>query len=103
MSTTPKQYKKAEFIDYLNEIRVDEKLINKFKQLPETLSHKNADYMLNIVVTFYNDGGTHYTFELNYFSPVNIEFLFPYKIKNDIKLSIDTLFDEVIAFNNKPL
>lgn len=103
MGATSKQYTKTEFIKYLTEIRTDDKVIEKFKQLPEVIDHKNTDYKLNIVVTFYNEGTTHYTFELNYYSNVNVEFLFPYKIKNDVNTSIDTLFNEAVSFLNKPL
>jgi len=99
MGVFPRSYNKEKFIEYLEKNKVSNDIIIKFKELPETLVHKNSTYKLNIITTWFSIGNTYYNFELNYYSEDLIEFLFSYKIFTDIEKSINYLLTELINNN----
>lgn len=96
MGVYPKDYNKDSFIDFLNRNNVSDKIVEKFKELPEKLVHKGHEYKLNIQSTWYSGEKTHYNFELNYYSEELVEFLFSYKVFTDIEKSINYLLCELI-------
>jgi hypothetical protein len=96
MGVYPKGYSKDDFITFLQKNNVSDKVIEKFNELPETITHKNSKYKLNISSTWYSGGQTHYSFELNYYSENLIEYRFTPKVFNDIERSINYLLCELI-------
>jgi hypothetical protein len=96
MAVYPKGYSKDDFIKFLQKINVSDKVIEKFNELPEKIKHKKSEYKININSTWYSTGNTHYTFELNYYSEENIEYLFTPKVFNNIERSINYLHCELI-------
>jgi len=96
MGVYPRSYNKEQFIAYLKKNNVSKKIIEKFNELPEKLIHKGSTYKLNVYLTWYSSGNTHYTFELNYYSEELIEYLFNPKVFNDVERSINYLLCELI-------
>lgn len=96
MGVYPKSYNKDTFIEFLQKNNVSDTIVDKFKELPETLTRKGHEYKLNIVSTWYSIGNTFYNFELNYYSEELVEFLFSYKIFTDVEKSINYLLCELI-------
>ena len=99
MGVYPKEYGKNDFIMFLHKNNVSNKVIEKFNELPETITYKNSEYKLNINSTWYSAGQTHYNFEFNYYSVNLVEYRFSPKVFNDIEKSINYLLCELI--NNK--
>lgn len=96
MGAYPKGYSKEKFIEFLKNNNVSECIIDKFKSLPEFVVKNGKTYKLNIISTWYSLASTYYSFELNYYSEELVEFLFTYKIFNDISKSVDYLMSELI-------
>jgi hypothetical protein len=96
MKIYPKKYSKEEFIKFLKKNNVNDKIITKFVELPETVIHKGNEYDLYINSTWYNVGNTHYNFELNYYSEDLVEYLFNSKVFGDVEISINNLLCELM-------
>jgi hypothetical protein len=96
MGVYPKTYNKNDFITFLQKNNVPDKVIEKFKELPEIIKHKNSEYKLSISTTWYSTGRTHYGFELNYYCENLIEYSFNPKVFNDIERSINYLLCELV-------
>ena len=96
MGVQPKIYDKNDFITFLRRNNVSDKVIEKFIELPETITRKNSVFKLNINSTWYSSGQTHYGFELNYYSENLVEYLFSPKVFNDVERSINYLLCELI-------
>lgn len=79
------------FIKFLHENNVNKNIISRFENLPEIIKNNNIEYQLTTNLTWNDEGKTHYDFELNYYSKDNMEFLFNYKIFNDVEISINYL------------
>ncbi len=88
MKIYPKTYKKNELLIFLKKINANEKIIKNLSNLPENIKYKGNNYYLYINVNWYNVDKTYYGFEFNYYSDELMEYLFNYKIFNDIELSI---------------
>lgn len=88
METYPKNYNTETFIEYLKDNHSETSLVERFKRLPATLIHNKIEHKLNIVKTYYIGDGSYYNFELNYYSDELLEFLFTYKIFQDVEDSI---------------
>jgi hypothetical protein len=99
MGVYPKGYDKEGFVEFLQKNHVKETVINKFKELPETLKKNNYIYKLNIVSTWFSIGETFYNFELNYYCEDQIEFLFSCKIFTNVEESINNLLCDLINGN----
>ena len=56
-------------------------------------------YVLNIIASWREEDDTEYEFELNYYSPDNMEFLFNYKIFNNIHSSLNYIEHEIENLN----
>jgi len=96
MGVYPKDYNKESFIEFLQKNNVSDKVVDKFKELPELIVHNGHEYKLNILSTWYSVGNTFYNFELNYYSQDLVEFLFNYKIFTDVEKSVNYLLCELI-------
>lgn len=103
MAVYPRTYNRDEFIEFLKKNNVSENIINKFNELPDKVLYNNNVYNLTINSTWYNIGNTYYSFELNYYCDELIEFLFSYKIFNNIEVSIDNLLCELMNAKYIPL
>jgi hypothetical protein len=99
MGVYPSKYNKEEFREFLEKNNVKDSIIDKFNSLPEKIKHNDCEYDLNIAVTWFSIGNTFYNFELNYYSKEKIEFLFSYKIFNDVEVSINNLLCELYRIN----
>jgi hypothetical protein len=99
MKLYPREYTKKEFLNFLQKNNVNDKIISKFVELPETVTHNGDEYKLYINSTWYNVGNTHYNFELNYYSEELVEYLFNSKVFEDIELSVNNLLCELINNN----
>lgn len=97
MTAHPKKYDKESFNDFLKKRNVSETIINKFNELPELIERSGNTYKLDINVTWYNIGNTHYGFELNYYCEELIEYLFTLKVFPDIEVSINNLLCELMG------
>ena len=95
----PKEYSKKEFVEFLKKNNVNENIITKFVELPESVVRSGDTFDLYINTTWYNVGDTHYEFELNYYSKQNIEYLFSLKVYKDIETSINSLTCELMNGN----
>ena len=91
MGTYPTLESKDSMIDLLNKSNVSESVIKKFEAFPDNISHNNINFKLNNIITRSNGGDIPDKFELNYYSKEKIEFLFPYKVFDNVELSIDYL------------
>jgi hypothetical protein len=92
----PKDYNKETFIGFLQKNNVSDKIIEKFKELPETILLRNSEYKLIVSTTWYSVGNTYYNFELNYYSEELAEYLFSLKVFTDIDKSINFILSELI-------
>jgi hypothetical protein len=99
MGIYPKKYDKKEFLKYLKRNKVSTEIISKFAELPERVERTGTTFKLDVNTTWYTDGNTHYTFELNYYSDDVVEYLFNLKVFNDVEVSINYLFCELINNN----
>lgn len=99
MGIHPKKHNRESFLHFLKKNKVSEKIINDFFKLPESIINNNIKYDLYIQSTWYGEGNTHYTFELNYYSEEVLEYLFNIKIINNVEVSINYLLCELINNN----
>lgn len=99
MSIKAKKYSKREFLKYLESHNVCDETIKSFSELPESVQRSGNTFVLDINVIWYEDGNTHYEFELNYYSEELIEYLFSSKVFKNIEISINNLLCELM--NNK--
>lgn len=99
METYPKKYNKITFTEYLEKINTSTQLLERFERLPAMLIHNNIEYELNVIKTYYAGDGSYFNFELNYYSDDILEFLFTYKIFQDIEDSVNYLECELINEN----
>ena len=95
MKVVQKDYSKETFIEFLRKNNISDNAVEKFVLLPENLTHRNIEYKLTIISTWYNTDNPYYNFELNYYSEELIEYLFNSKVFNDIELSINNLICEL--------
>jgi hypothetical protein len=100
MGVHPKKYDKEEFLKYLKRNKVSTEIISKFAELPESVERTGTTFKLDVNTTWYTDGNTHYTFELNYYSDDVVEYLFNLKVFNDVEVSINYLLCELINNNH---
>lgn len=91
MEAYPKKYTIKTFIEFLSENNETIPLIERIEKLPPTLIHENIEYNLNIVKTYYVGDGSYFNYELNYYSNNSLEFLFTYKIFQEIEDSVHHL------------
>jgi len=96
MGVYPKKYDKEEFIKFLEKNNVNDKIIAKFVELPETIKRNGNLFELDINVTWYSIGNTFYNFEINYYSKELIEYLFGSKVFSDVEKSINYLLCELM-------
>jgi len=94
-----KIYTKNEFYLFLLDNRININIINKFQKLPEIIKVFGVKYSLYINVILLKKNNNQYSLELNYYSEDNIEFLFNYKIHDDIENAIDNLLYELKNIN----
>ena len=87
----PKTFKKQELIRYLMDNGVVNGMLIRLENLPDILHVNNYDYVFNAITTWRERGHTYHEFELNYYSEENMEFLFTYKIFNDVEVSLNFL------------
>lgn len=99
MGVYPKKYKKEEFLNFLEKNNVNDDIINKFIELPESIEHSGNTFKLDINSTWYSVGNTFYSFELNYYSEELVEYLFSSKVFGDVGVSVNYLLCELV--NNK--
>lgn len=95
MGYYPTLYNKKRFKKFLIKNNVNDGILKKFAELPITVTVDNIVYDLYIYSVWYSFGNTYYTFELNYYSDANIEFLFHSKQYNDVESSINNLLCEL--------
>jgi hypothetical protein len=95
MIVKPKEYNKQEFLKFLDKNGVNKELISKFKKIPERLRIDDSTFKLNIHSRWYDIGNTYYEFELNYYSPKLMEYLFNFKVYKDVEISINHLICEL--------
>ena len=91
----PRKYSKKEFIVFLQQNNVNVTIIDKFKNLPDTLKRNGGIFDMYISSTWYNVGNPYYSYELNYYSDELIEFMFNSKVFNDVELSINYMICEI--------
>lgn len=99
MAVTPREYSKETFLAFLHRNNVSDNIIEKFISLPEKITRRGKEFKLYIASTWYETGKTYYNFELNYYSEELVEYMFTYKIFDDVERSINFLLCELI--NNK--
>jgi len=97
MTAYPKKYDKNGFLKFLKKNNVNNKIITNFTVLPEIVEKNDIIYKLDINSIFYNEGTTYHNFELNYYSEDLIEYLFGLKAFNDIEVSINYLYCELLS------
>ena len=96
MKIYPTTYTKQEFIKFLEKINASNNIINKFKELPETIKRADGNiFSLYINSLWHSDGKTFYEFELNYYSEQLIEYLFGSKVFKDVEHSINYILCEL--------
>ena len=91
----PREYSKNDFTKFLNKYGVNDEVVTDFKKIPETLNVNGEEFELKILTRWYNIGNTYYEFEFNYYSERIIEFLFGFKVYNDVEISINHLLCEL--------
>jgi hypothetical protein len=96
MPVTPREYSKETFLTFLHKNNVSDSIVNKFMQLPEKVTKRGKEFKLFISSTWYDTGKTYYNFELNYYSEELVEYLFTYKVFDDVERSINFLLCELI-------
>jgi hypothetical protein len=95
MNVIQKEYKRDEFIKFMGKYGVSDEVISNFVDVPETIIKNDHKFHLVITSRWYNIGKTHYEFELNYYSPKLMEYLFSLKVYNDIEISVIHLVNEL--------
>ena len=95
MCVEEKQYKRKEFIKFMNKYGVEEETISKFVDVPEKIIENEYEFNLIITSRWYNIGKTYYEFELNYYSPELMEYMFSLKVYRDIEISVNHLVNEL--------
>lgn len=96
MSVHPHTYDKEGFINFLKKNNVINNVIDKFAKLPDTVVRSGGDkFTLDVNSTWYNIDDTHYSFEMNYYSKEEIEYLFSSKVFTDIEVCINNLICEL--------
>jgi hypothetical protein len=95
MTAFPVKYSKEDFIKFLLKNNVNDSIINKFNELPESIKKNGDVYDLYINSIWYSDGNTHYEFEINYYSEELIEYLFSSKVFKDVEQSINYILCEL--------
>jgi len=100
MGVYPKQYNKEDFLKFLKKNNVNDNIIAKFVELPETIQRSGSTFKLYINSTWYSIGNTFYNFELNYYSETEIEYLFSLKVFKDVEISINNLLCELVNANH---
>ena len=98
MGVYPKKYNKEEFLKFLENSNVSDKIISKFIDLPETVERSGDLFNLDVNSIWYTIGNTFYNYEINYYSEELVEYLFNLKVFTDVELSINYLICEL---NNK--
>lgn len=96
MSIKARKYSKQEFLKYLESHNISDETIKSFSELPEVVQRSGNTFVLDINVIWYEDGITHYEFELNYYSKELIEYLFSSKVFKNIEISINNLLCELM-------
>lgn len=91
MGVEQSEFNKKEFIGFLLENEVSDKIIKMFEEIPEILHKNDAKYNLVIQTRWYDVGKTYREFEMNYYSEKIMEYLFSFKVYTDIELSITHL------------
>jgi hypothetical protein len=99
MAVYPKTYGKEDFLKFLKKNNVNDIIISKFVELPDEVVRNGNTYGLYISSIWYSGGGTHYSFELNYYCEETIEYLFSSKVFNDVEVSINNLTCELMGIN----
>lgn len=95
MNKYPTKYTKENIIAELKNNGIRNGIIGRIEKLPNVLHVDDNKFYLNIITSWHNNGDTYYEFEINYYSPKNLEFLFPYKIFNDIEHSLNNIEAEL--------
>ena len=96
MGVYPKKYNKKEFLIFLEKNNAKNTTIDNFLKLPETVQQNGKVFKLDINSTWYSVGDTFYNFELNYYSEELVEYLFNFKIFDNVELSINYLVCELM-------
>jgi len=96
MKAHPKIYDSSEFTVFLNRNNVDEIVMEKFKNFPESIIYNNSEYKLNITSVWYGKDFARLNFEINYYSEEQIEYLFNSKVFTDVEKSINYLYFELV-------
>jgi len=91
MNAYPEKYNKEDFLIFLENNDVKEKIITKFAELPETVTRSGIVFTLDVDSTWYNVDDTYYSFEFNYYSKELIEYLFASKVFIDIEVCVNNL------------
>ncbi len=99
MGVYPSKYNKGEFLKFLEKNNVNDNIIAKFVELPETIKRGTDKFEIDINVTWYSIGNTFYNFELNYYSKELIEYFFSSKVFSDVEASINYLLCELMNYN----
>lgn len=89
-----KTFNKKEFIKFLKVSNVDKALLERVEKLPKLVHKNKTDYKININYD-YLDKEEVQQFEINYYSNKLYEFLFPYKIHEDLESSLDNIEKEL--------
>jgi len=96
MAIHPKTYTKVEFIKFLKKNNVNDNIINKFAELPETVKRPDGNvFSLYISSYWHSEEKTFYEFEINYYSFELIEYLFGSKVFKDVEHSINYMLCEL--------
>lgn len=99
MKVHPRKYTKEGFLKFLEKNNVNDEIILKFVELPETIERSGDTFQLDINSTWYSKGKTYYKFELNYYSDDLVEYLFSSKVFTDVEININYLQCELVAKN----
>lgn len=99
MGVYSNQNNKNGFLKYLKKIRTNDKIINKFTELPEVVKRNGNEFKLQVIHSFISKTPTGYDFEMNYYSEDLVEYLFNCKVFSDVKLSINYLICELTDNN----
>mgnify|MGYP006292889513 CR=1 FL=1 len=99
MNKLPTNYSKKDLVEFLNENGIRNGVIERIKNLPETLDVDDKKYDLNIIASWHSEGDTRYEFEMNYYSPDTMEFLFKYKIFNSVENCLNFIEHEMENLN----
>jgi len=91
MGFYPTTYTKSEFKKYITDAQVKETVIQKFDNLPETITKDGFVYAIYICVIFYSVGTMYSSYEINYYSEEKAEFLFPVKTYLILNQSINNI------------